>query len=288
MSGVNGGGAPGQLAWLQEVLRPDLVKKTLAGNVYAAACREQGEPGFGEIDAQALYCFVHHFRPRRIIQAGCGVSTALCLTAASDAGYRPSLVCIEPYPSAYLRRLADAGQITLRAEKIQDMGREIVDDLEEGDLFFVDSTHTLGPAGEVSRIVLEFLPRLRQGVMIHFHDISLPYDYSPFIFAPHEGSLFFPHETILLLAFLTMNPDFSILASLHLMHHKQSEGLQKLLPNYKPARHEDGLIVSPGHVPGSIYFKRIHRSAPAAGGVPAPGSGSSNPNNPAGTPGASR
>ncbi len=260
MDGVNGGGPAGQLAWLKEVLRPDLVKKALDEKVYEAACREQGEPGFGEMDAQVLYCFIHHFQPRRIIQVGCGVTTAVCLKAASDAGYRPALACIEPYPSEYLRRLAHTGQITLRAEKMQDVDRAIVEELEEGDLFFVDSSHTLGPAGEASRLVLEFLPRLRPGVRIHFHDIHFPYDYGPLIFEGNEGSFFFHHETILLLAFLTMNHDFSILASLYQLHIQRTEDLQKLLPHYQPARHQDGVAVLPGHIPGSIYLKRIHRS----------------------------
>jgi hypothetical protein len=261
MTGVNGADTRGQLAWLKEVLRPELVRKAEEGKVYEKACREQGEPGYGDLDAEGLYCFIRHFQPRRIIQAGCGVTTHICLKAASDAGYRPIVVCVEPFPSAYLRRLADPGQITLRAAKIQDVEREIVDDLEAGDLFFVDSSHTLGPAGEASRIVLEFLPRLRPGVMIHLHDITFPYDYSPKIFEGLEWSMFFHHESILLLAFLTMNPDFAILASLYMLHHKQSEGLRQLLPNYKPAVQQDGLALSQGHGPTSIYLKRVRQSA---------------------------
>jgi len=57
-------------------------------------------------------------------------------------------------------------------------------------LFFVDSTHTLGPAGEASRIVLEFLPRLRTGVMIHFHEHHFPLRLFPKIFDGLEWSLF--------------------------------------------------------------------------------------------------
>jgi len=64
--------------------------------------------------------------------------------------------------------------------------------LAAGDLFFVDSTHTLGPAGEATRIILEFLPRLRKDVLIHFHDIVFPYDYTPDIL---DGAMFFPHES---------------------------------------------------------------------------------------------
>ena len=42
----------------------------------------------------------------RIVQVGCGVSTAVMLLAAEEAGYRPELVCVEPFPTAFLGRLA--------------------------------------------------------------------------------------------------------------------------------------------------------------------------------------
>jgi hypothetical protein len=257
MTGVLGADTAGQLAWLRDVMKPQLVKQALDEKVYETACREQGEPGYGEIDAEVLYCFIRQFKPRRIIQVGCGVTTNICLKAAADAHYQPSILCVEPFPSAYLTRLAETGKIKLRREKIQDVERSIVDELEAGDLFFVDSSHTLGPAGEVSRIILEFLPRLRPGVMIHFHDITFPYDYSAKIFEGMEWSLFFHHESILLLAFLTMNSGFSILGSLYMVHLKQTDGLRQIYPPYQPAVQQDGVALTPGNGPSSIYLKRV-------------------------------
>ena len=65
--------------------------------------------GYGEIEADVLFGFVATRRPRRVIQIGCGVSTAVMLMAAEKAGYKPEIVCIEPYPSACLREPRQRG-----------------------------------------------------------------------------------------------------------------------------------------------------------------------------------
>jgi len=57
--------------------------------------------GFGPTEADFLYCFIATKRPRKIVQVGCGVSTAVILLAAQEAGYKPEVVCIEPYPSRF-------------------------------------------------------------------------------------------------------------------------------------------------------------------------------------------
>jgi len=115
----------------------------------------------------------------------------------------------------------------------------------------VDSSHTLGPAGEVSRIVLEMLPRLKASSWVHFHDIKFPYDYDRHIL---DSALFFSHESALLHAFLVYNNRFRILASLSMLHYIRPETLVKYLPNYKPARNDEGLNNDGGHFPSSIYL----------------------------------
>ena len=99
------------------------------------------------------------------------------LACSERRGYVPQITCIEPYPTAFLQRESESGRITLVARKIEDVGIDAISRIEEGDLFFVDSSHTLAPAGEVNLIILEMLPRLPAGVYVHFHDIYFPYDY---------------------------------------------------------------------------------------------------------------
>jgi hypothetical protein len=222
-------------------------------SLHRRACEMNGlQEGFGPIEADFLYCFVRSQKPPVVVQIGCGVSTAICILAAADAGYKPNIICIEPYPTQFLTDQAAAGTLRLVIEKFEDSTLPIADLLQNGGLFFVDSSHTLGPAGEVTQLICEALPTLPSGTWVHFHDIMFPYDYSPDILT---SELFFCHETALLYAFLLQNNRYSIAASLSMLHHESPGELAKYLPNYKPARFDQGLRLTDGHHPSSIYLR---------------------------------
>jgi hypothetical protein len=254
MTGVAGAALESQLAFLRSCLTLD-IKTHLGGtNVHEAACRANGEGGFGRIEADVLFAFVASQKPAEIFQIGCGVSTALCVAAARFAKYSPHITCVEPYPTALLKRLASEGAIRLVQSRAQDIDLSAVDALSDDVLFFVDSSHTLGPSGEVSRIILEMLPRLKKGARIHFHDIYFPYDYSPDIMTER---LFFWHESTMLHAFLAYNSRFSILVSCSMLHYGKRQVLQDLLSNYSPAPGDHGLVTGCGHFPSSIYLQVV-------------------------------
>jgi predicted O-methyltransferase YrrM len=243
-----------QVAWIdactknyRDALKPFAIHKS-------AVKMNTSDEGYGEVEADFLYCFIRSYRPKQIVQIGCGVSTAVCLLAAQDEGYSPHIVCIEPYPTTFLQRESKSGRIDLVPQKVQDVGSECVQRLGAGDLFFVDSSHSLAPAGELNLIVLEMLPRLAPGVYAHFHDIYFPYDYSPDVLT---AALFFSHETALLYAFLLMNRDFEIAGSLSMLHHQRSSDLRRILPDIHPAVFEDGLTVQSGQFPSAIFLRRL-------------------------------
>ena len=252
MIGVENTETKEQLAFAREVCTPDLVEALWTGNLHARASAENGETGYGPIEADFLYAFVRSKRPRQIFQIGCGVTTALCLMAAEDAGYTPDVICVDPYPTDYLKRLAREGKVTLVEQKVElvELGR--ISALGNDLLFFVDSTHTLGPAGEVSRIILEMLPRLKEGAWVHFHDITFPYDYDRNTL---DSALVFPHESVLLHAFLAHNGRFALRASLAMLHYAAPGELATLLPNYRPAGNDEGLETMPGHFPSAAYLQ---------------------------------
>jgi hypothetical protein len=174
--------------------------------------------------------------------------------AAEDAGYQPQILCVEPYPTEFLSRLAAEGKVQLIREKAQVVDLAVIESLDSDLLFFVDSSHTLGPAGEVSRIILEMLPRLKPDAWVHFHDIMFPYDYDRRLL---KSSLFFHHETTLLHAFLTGNARFRIAGSLSMLHYALPQELARLIPRYAPAANEEGLETREGHFPSSIYLRAL-------------------------------
>ena len=243
-----------QVAWVDRCTQP--YRESLHNfEIHKAAIRMNGSrEGYGEVESDMLYCFVRSLRPARIVQVGCGVSTAVCLLAAQDAGYSPQITCIEPYPTEFLRRASESGRIQLVSKKVEEVGVACVSSVGPGDLLFIDSSHTLAPAGELNLLVLEMLPRLASGAYAHFHDIYFPFDYAVDTLS---SALFFQHETALLYAFLLMNDCFEISACLSLLHHRRLKDLVRCFPEMQPMTFDEGLKRDPGEFPSSIYLRRI-------------------------------
>jgi len=70
--------------------------------------------------------------------------------------------------------------------------------------------------------------------------------------------LFFPHESILLHAFLVQNARYELKVALSMLHYARSCELQHFLPNYRPAHDDDGLAFSDGHFLSSAYLRVMH------------------------------
>lgn len=252
MIGVAGADIEEQLSFLRQSCLAGFEDELPVGDLHRRASAENGEPGYGPIEADVLYGFVRSTRPRQIVQIGCGVSTAICLMATKAAGYTPDITCVDPYPTGYLQRLAREGKVALVQRKVETLEREWVLQFGNNLLFFVDATHTLGPAGEVSRIIVEMLPRLKKGAWVHFHDITFPYDYDRNTL---DSALVFPHESVLLHAFLAYNSRFRLCASLSMLHYAAPAELAKMLPYYQPAANNEGLVASPGHFPSAAFLQ---------------------------------
>jgi hypothetical protein len=220
-------------------------------DVYADACRDSGAIGYGPVEADVLFAFIAHHKPPRIVQVGAGVSTAVLLAAATFVEYEPQIICIDPYPTEFLRVQAEARHIELIDRPAQSVPASDLADVGNGGLLFVDSTHTVKPGSEVNTVVLEVLPRLPSGARAHFHDITLPYDYSANLL---DDAVFFWNETALLLAYLTANPRAAIHFSLSMLQHSRTPALGEAVARYKPAPFEDGIRVGAGDFPSSTYI----------------------------------
>jgi len=194
-------------------------------------------------DADFLYSFVRLYKPRRVIEVGCGNST-LVIAAANRANRRDSLqhtcehLCVEPYEQPWLESLP----VTVQRQRIEYIDATVTNALGANDLLFIDSSHIIRPQGDVVCEILEMLPRLNPGVVVHFHDIFSPRDYLP-DWIERRGYLW--NEQYLLEAYLSDNSGYELLAALNLLHHDHYDELARIC-----ARH------SRTFEPGSFYIRR--------------------------------
>jgi hypothetical protein len=194
-----------------------------AGPEYA-----RGTESYPLLDATLLYAVVRRLRPRRVIELGSGASTlitAQALAANAADGSPAELEVYDPYPGVVSDGLR--GFTRLHRTRAQDVPLDAFAQLGDGDVLFVDTTHTVKLGSDVNFIVLEVLPRLAAGVTVHFHDIFLPYEY------PRrwlEDYALYWSEQYLLQAFLSLNRDYEVLlATAALVRDRPSE-LRALLP----------------------------------------------------------
>jgi predicted O-methyltransferase YrrM len=255
MVGVSGTDLNQQLAFVAECCTPELREKLKTMNLMEYGTRENGEVGYGPIETDFLYCFIHTRKPPRIVQVGAGFSTAIILRAASDAGYDVKVTVIDPFPTDYLKRMHAAGRVILIPEMAQVVDRARLTDLGDSGMLFVDSTHTVKAGSEVNRIILDILPRLNRGAFVHFHDIYFPYDYQRNLMT----EALFWSESTLLHAFLIGNAKYTIRCAQSMLHYGAGAKLRELLPNYRPQAGQDGLKSGDpgGHFPASCYLQVI-------------------------------
>jgi hypothetical protein len=174
---------------------------------------------FRGVDALVAYCMIRHFQPELIAEVGSGWSS-LVLGQAAAKNKNSALICIDPFPGDVLRK-GFPGLRSLIGKKIQDIDLEFFSQLGSGDVLFIDSSHTVKIGGDVNYLFLEVLPRLRPGVIVHVHDIFLPFEYRrDWVLDEFR----FWTEQYILQAFLTFNSDFEVLlANSYLNHYHQQE-----------------------------------------------------------------
>lgn len=153
-------------------------------------------------------CMLRQFEPRRIIEVGSGYSSALALDIIERfLGSTTELTLIEPHPDRLETLLTpDDLRTRLMKTRVQDVAVDTFLKLEKSDILFIDSTHVSKPGSDVNFLVLEVLPLLKPGVLVHFHDIFYPFEYPANWIL--EGRSW--NEAYLLHGFLKFNPAFRI------------------------------------------------------------------------------
>jgi hypothetical protein len=257
LTGIQGTDIDKQLDWLRAVCPPAIASALPALQLQQQASVANKAVGYGPIESDLLYSIVHTLKPCRMTQIGAGASTWVALKAAEDAGFDIEITCVDPYPTAFLTTLQDQSKIKLRNVPVQEIAVDDLADLGPGDILFIDSTHTVSVGSDVNYLILEILPRLRKGVLVHFHDITMPYDYAPSVLST---DLFFWTENVLVHAFLIDNPRFEIRLGCALLHDRAIKRMQEIIPTYSsPMRTEKGLTVdgASGVFPTSLWLEVV-------------------------------
>lgn len=229
-----------QFRYQDELLALPMTKKATAGLHFYYQ-----NPSLCPADAEFLYNIIRHFKPRRVIEIGCGYSTLLSVeaerkNAAESSDRACKHICIEPYEMPWLEKL----DLQVIRSKVEDLPLDTFRQLESGDILFIDSSHIIRPQGDVLFEFLEILPMLKPGVLVHVHDVFTPRDYlKDWVYNEHCQW----NEQYLLEAFLSFNSQFRIIGAVNLLKKEHTRALEEKCP--VTAQH-------PGDEPGSFWMIR--------------------------------
>ncbi|HUG91889.1 MAG TPA: class I SAM-dependent methyltransferase [Planctomycetaceae bacterium] len=196
-------------------------------------------PSFGYSSAAILHTMIRAHGTARVLEVGGGFSSLISLAALAknrpDGGFR--FTSIEPYPSERLRSACarSAGPAELLERKAEQVVLDVYTSLGENDVLFIDSSHVAKLASDVNFLYLEVLPRLRPGVIVHVHDIYLPYEY-PRVHFTGRHKLYW-NEQYVLAAFLSENGRWEVLLPGYHVQRDMADAFQAAFPGYSPQRH---------------------------------------------------
>ncbi|MBI9033405.1 MAG: class I SAM-dependent methyltransferase [Bacteroidales bacterium] len=129
------------------------------------------------LDIVGIYTIISEIRPNKYIEIGSGNSTKVAYKAKQDNGLKTQIISIDPQPRAEIDELADQ----IIRQPFENIDFDFINDLQENDILFIDNSHRILPNSDSMVFYMEVLPKLKKGVIVHIHDIYLPYDYPQFM-----------------------------------------------------------------------------------------------------------
>ena len=148
------------------------------------------------MDIAVIYGMIAHYKPAKYLEVGSGNSTKVVYQAKKKYCPTTEVISIDPMPRAEIDQLAD----TIIRKPFEDIDLNQILALEAGDILFIDNSHRVLPNSDATVFFLEVLPRLKKGVIVHIHDIYIPFDYPQFMCDRAYS------EQYMLAAFLLANP----------------------------------------------------------------------------------
>lgn len=159
-----------------------------------------------------------------------------------------SITCVEPYPYDALRTIDG---VELIEDFVQNVPVARFAELEAGDVLFIDSSHAFKIDSDVAYLLLEVLPQVKPGVIVHIHDVHFPYN-GPF---PADFWLFgerwpvYWNEAMAVQTFLAFNSAFDIELSTPMLRHHDEAFLTRRFSDYTP-------LAQDPNPPSSLWLRR--------------------------------
>lgn len=125
------------------------------------------------LDGMAIYTVLESGKPQNFLEIGSGNSTKFARRAITDHGLPTKITSIDPVPRVEIDAICDA----IHRQGLEDVDLGLFDELQSGDVVFIDGSHRAFQNSDVTVFFLEVLPRLKEGVIVGIHDIFWPYDY---------------------------------------------------------------------------------------------------------------
>jgi hypothetical protein len=132
---------------------------------------------FPAFDTVMAYTILEKFRPESYIEIGSGNSTKLANFCRKEEGLNFTITSFDPHPRREIKEIADKWI----DNEIQTVPLDYFKNLKPNDVVFLDGSHVLHANSDVMWFFLEILPVIPKGVVIHIHDIFLPYDYPQWV-----------------------------------------------------------------------------------------------------------
>ncbi|HOY94598.1 MAG TPA: class I SAM-dependent methyltransferase [Catalimonadaceae bacterium] len=179
-------------------------------------------------DAISLYLILRTFKPKRVIEVGCGFSSAVIIDT-NQRFMNNEIECtfIDPFPDRLQWFLKEStAKSTIIEKKVQDVDWEDFSKLDAGDLLLIDSSHVSKLGSDVNYLFFNIIPRLKKGVVVHVHDVMYPFEY-PIAWVNEKR---FWNEAYLLHSFLTNNESFKLVLFNSFMTIHHNVWLKKNMP----------------------------------------------------------
>jgi hypothetical protein len=186
--------------------------------------------------AASLHCMVRYWKPRHIVEVGSGnssmvISAAIKSNLKENTNLEVDYTIIDPYPDE-IQLSGLPYLIHIEKQRVELVDPSFFSKLQENDMLFIDSSHSVKIGSDVNYLILEILPNIAPGVVIHFHDIPMPYEYSKAYAASPTFRMFWT-ESYLLQAFLSYNSKFEVLLGMAYLMQEHMDHFCRSFPNFK-------------------------------------------------------